>query len=327
MLSRVADSVYWMSRYVERAENMARFVSANFSLVLDAPASGDSPWEALVSTSGDQDDFAARYGAVTGEQVIRFLTMDAQNPNSVLSCLGSARENARSVREIISSEMWEELNAFYLKVREVAASPMNADRAQEFCEAVKQSSHLFNGITDGTMSRNEAWHFIRLGRTLERADKTSRLLDVKYYILLRSAADVGTPIDEIQWAALLRSASGYEMYRKRHGRIGPGKIVQFLLLDPEFPRAVRFCLNQARESLHLITGTPPGSFRNPPERLLGQICSDLAYTQVDEVIGRGLHEYVDDLQTRLNRLGSGIHEAFFALRSPAGEERVNAKQA
>jgi uncharacterized alpha-E superfamily protein len=326
MLSRVADSIYWMSRYVERAENMARFVSANFTLELDAPVSGDSAWEALVSTTGDQADFAARYGSVSGENVIRFLTMDAKNPNSVLSCLGAARENARSVRESISSEMWEELNAFYLKVRDVAASAMNVDRAQEFCEAVKQSSHLFNGITDGTMSRNEAWHFIRLGRSLERGDKTSRLLDVKYYILLRSAADVGTAIDDIQWAALLRSASGYEMYRKKHGRIAPFSIVQFLLLDPEFPRAVRFCLNQARESLHLITGTPQGSFRNPPERLLGQLCSELAYTQVDEVIGRGLHEYVDDLQTRLNRLGSGIHETFFAPRSPGGEERVNGKK-
>jgi uncharacterized alpha-E superfamily protein len=147
-------------------------------------------------------------------------------------------------------------------------------------------------------------------------------LDVKYYILLRSVADIGTPIDEIQWAALLRSASGYEMYRKRHGRIAPANIVQFLLLDPEFPRAVRFCLNLARESLHLITGTPSGSYSIPPERLLGQLCSTLAYTQVDEVINRGLHEYVDDLQTRLNLLGNGIHNAFFALRSPSGDERA-----
>jgi uncharacterized alpha-E superfamily protein len=323
MLSRVADSTYWMSRYVERAENMARFVSANFTLALDTQVSSESIWDALVKTSGDQEDFAERYGETTGENVIRFLTVDEKNPNSIISCLSAARENARSVRDIIASEMWEQINTFYLTVRDVAAAPGHLDRAQEFCEAVKQSVHLFNGITDGTLTRNEAWHFIRLGRVLERADKTSRLLDVKYYILLRSVADVGTPIDEIQWAALLRSASGFEMYRQRHGRIAPGKIVQFLMLDTEFPRAVRFCLNQARESLHAITGTPPGSFRNGPERLLGQLCSELTYTQVDEIIGRGLHEYVDGLQTRLNLLGQGIHETFFALRTPGGGTRAN----
>lgn len=323
MLSRVADSVYWMSRYVERAESMARFVGANFTLALDAPVSGESIWDALVRTTGDQEEFLARYNEVNGENVVRFLTLDEQNPNSVISCLSAARENARSVREIIASEMWEQINTFYLMVRDVAASPANLDRSQEFCEAVKQSSHLFAGITDGTMTRNEAWHFIRLGRILERADKTTRLLDVKYYILLRSIADVGTPIDEVQWAAMLRSASAFEMYRKRHGRIAPGNIVQFLLLDPEFPRAVRFCLNQGRDSLHAITGTPSGSFRNSPERLLGQLCSEMAYMQVDEIIGRGLHEYLDDLQSRLNRVGLGIFETFFALRSPSGAARVN----
>jgi len=325
MLSRVADSTYWMSRYVERAENTARFVAATLTLTLDSPFAGDSPWEALVKTNGDQEEFDKRYGVASRENVIRFLTMDSQSPNSVLSCLSAARENARSIREIISSEMWEQINTFYLMARDVAATPGDVERAQEFCEAVKQSSHLFNGITDGTLTRNEAWHFIRLGRMLERADKTSRLLDVKYYILLRSAADVGTPIDEVQWAALLRSASGFEMYRKRHGRIAPGNIIHFLMLDPEFPRAVRFCLNLGRESLHAITGTPQGSFRSPPERLLGQLCSELAYTQVDEIISRGLHEYVDDLQTRLNRVGAGIHDAFFALRTPGGSLRVNEK--
>jgi len=323
MLSRVADSTYWMSRYVERAENVARFVAANTTLMLDSPMmGGELQWDALVKTSGDHVEFKKRYGEATRSNVIRFLTMDPENPNSVLSCLAAARENARSIREIISSEMWEQINTFYLMVREVAASPGNADRAQEFCEAVKQSSHLFNGITDGTLTRSEAWHFIRLGRMLERADKTSRLLDVKYYILLPSPADVGKPIDEVQWATLLRSASGFEMYRKRHGRISPLNIVQFLLLDPEFPRAVRFCLNHCRDSLHAITGTPTGTFRNSSERVLGQLCSDLAYTQVDDVIRRGLHESVDELQTSMNQLGTGIHELFFALRTPSRAGRA-----
>jgi uncharacterized alpha-E superfamily protein len=167
------------------------------------------------------------------------------------------------------------------------------------------------------MTHGEAWHFSRLGRLLERADKTSRILDVKYYMLLRSAADVGTPFDDIQWAAVLRSASAFEMYRKRHGRLTPRGVVEFLLMDREFPRAIHFCLLAARDSLHAISGTPLGTFRHPPEKLLGQLCSDLAYTAVDEIIAQGLHEYLDEFQTRLNRLGAGILDTFFAMKTPA----------
>lgn len=314
MLSRVAESIYWMSRYVERAENVARFVDTNYNLMLDTQVIGEQ-WDPLVDTSGDDEDFAKRYGEATQENVIRFLTSDSENSNSVFSCLRAARENARSIREIISSEMWEQINTFYLMVRD-AAKAGNLEKPQEFCRAVKQASHLFNGITDATMTHNEGWHFIRTGRLLERADKTSRMLDVKYYILLRSASDVGSPIDEVQWASVLRSASAFEMYRKKHGRISPGDIVGFLLLDTEFPRSIRFCLDCARESLHAITGTPPGGYRHAPEKSLGQLCSDLAYTQIEEVISKGLHEYLDDLQTRMNRVGAGIHETFFALRAP-----------
>lgn len=314
MLSRVAESIYWMSRYVERAENVARFVDTNYNLMLDAQVLGEQ-WEPLVNTTGDHEDFKKRFGAATQENVIRFLTFDNENPNSVASCLRAARENARSIREIISSEMWEQINTYYLMVRN-AAGTGGWEKAPEFCDAVKEASHLFNGITDATMTHNEAWHFMQMGRLLERADKTSRMLDVKYYILLRSVSDVGSPIDEVQWAAVLRSASAFEMYRKKHGRISPPDIVEFLLLDTDFPRSIRFCLNTARESLHAITGTPPGGYRHAPEKSLGQLCSDLAYTQVEEVITKGLHEYLDDLQTRMNRVGAGIHETFFALRAP-----------
>jgi uncharacterized alpha-E superfamily protein len=194
------------------------------------------------------------------------------------------------------------------------------DHAQFFHE-VKEASHLFNGIAEATLTRNEAWHFLRLGRVLERADKTSRILDVKYFILLRSLSDVGTAFDDIHWAAVLRSASAFEMYRKRHGRVAPEPIVQFLLLDPEFPRAVRFCLNSARESLHAISGTPLETFRNPAERYLGQLCSELAYAQVEEVIKSGLHEYLDDLQDKMNQVTAGIHDTFFARRMPESERK------
>ena len=269
MLSRVADSVYWMSRYVERAENVARFIDVNFQLMLDEPGGEDRQWQPLVNTTGDHEEFSKRHGAATQENVIKFLTFDAANPNSILSCLRQARENARTVREIISSEMWLQLNKCYLMVQSAAEDLNWLDSANEFFSAVKQASHLFSGITDATMTHGEPWHFARLGQMLERADKTSRILDVKYYILLRSAEDVGTPLDDIQWAAVLRSASAFEMYRKCHGRISPRGVVEFLLLDREFPRAVQFCLLAARDSLHAISGTPLDTFRQSAGEALG----------------------------------------------------------
>lgn len=326
MLSRVAESIYWMSRYVERAENVARFIDVNLNMMLDSSGT-DQQWWPLVNTTGDHEDFEKRYGAATQESVIRFLTFDRENPNSMISCLRAARENARSVREIISSEMWLQLNKFFLKVNDAAASGRGMESPHDFYTDVKLSSHLFTGITDATMTHGEAWHFCRLGRKLERADKTSRILDVKYFILLRSVADVGTPMDDTQWAAVLRSASAFEMYRKRQGRISPKGIVQFLLLDQEFPRAIRFCLNAARDSLHAISGTPHGSFRNNAEKLVGQLCSDLAYAHVDEIVTSGLHEYLDDLQDRMNLVGSGIFDTFFAKRVPAPGKQMSKQRA
>ena len=326
MLSRVADSVYWMSRYVERAENVARFIEVNFQLTLDNPVSGDQQWQPLVNTSGDHGDFAKRYRTPTQENVLQFLTTDPQNPNSILSCLRAARENARTVREIISSEMWLHLNKFYLMMNHAAAKSKNLESPQELLAEVRLAGHLFSGITDSTMTHGEAWHFCRLGRKLERADKTSRILDVKYFILLRSVEDVGTPFDDIQWAAVLRSASAFEMYLKRHGRISPKGVVEFLMLDREFPRAIQFCLLAARESLHSISGTPIGTFRHQPEKLLGQLCSDLSFASVEEIINFGLHEYLDTFQTHLNQLGAGIHETFFALKTPQSKKKLVQQQ-
>jgi len=326
MLSRVAESIYWMSRYVERAENVARFIAVNLNMMLDA-GEGDQQWWPLVNTTGDHADFKKRYGEAAQENVIHFLTFDRANPNSIISCLRVARENARSVREIISSEMWLQLNTFYLKVNDAASSEKEIQSPDDFYTDVKLSSHLFTGITDATMTHGEAWHFTRLGRMLERADKTSRLLDVKYFILLRSVEEVGTPLDDTQWAAVLRSASAFEMYRKRHGRISPKGIVQFLVLDSEFPRAIRFCLNSARDSLHSISGTPLEGFRNKPEKSLGQLCSDLAYANVEEIVARGLHEYLDDLQNRMNLLGTGIYETFFAKRMPVAGKQMSTQRA
>lgn len=316
MLSRVADSIYWLNRYVERAENVARFIDVNLNLLLDSP-SGTTQWEPIVLTTGDLPLFKQRYGDATAENVIRFLTFDRDYPNSILSCLRSARENARSVREIISSEMWQQVNAFYLMVTEVAQADSLHDLSAvfSFFEEVKMASHLFVGVMNATMTHNEGWHFGQIGRYLERADKTARILDVKYFILLPSVKDVGSTLDELQWMALLKSASAYEMYRKRGlHRISPNTVAEFLVLDQAFPRSIRFCVTQAERSLHEITGTPIGTWRTPVERTLGRLRSDLDYLTIDDIIETGLHEVLDDLQRRMNDVGQNISETFFALQ-------------
>ena len=326
MLSRVADSIYWMSRYVERAENVARFVDVTLNLMLDMPDGSQHQWQPLIDTTGDTADYAKRYGLATQANVFHFLTFDTENPNSIVSCLRTARENARSIREIISSEMWEQINQFYLTVNSATAAQDAFQNATEFFDKVKLTSHLFAGVTDATMTHGEAWHFCQLGRLLERADKTSRILDVKYYLLLPAASDIGTPYDDIQWAAVLRSASAFEMYRKKHGHITPTGVVDFLLLDSEFPRAIQKCLNNARGALHAISGTPAGMFRNQAEQLLSQLCSELAFANVDDIIAAGLHEYLDALQTKQNLIGQGIFETFFShrLAPPARKTRKRA---
>lgn len=314
MLSRVADSIYWMSRYVERAENVARFISVNLNLSLDMPGEAGQQWWPLVVITGDHAEFQQRVGHTTKESVVQFLTFDKENPNSILSCLRSARENARGVREIISAEMWEHINKFYLSIRDGGSLEEVLDNPYAFFERVSVAGQQFLGVTDATMTHGEAWHFCQLGRMLERADKTSRILDVKYFILLPKVSDVGTPFDDVQWLALLRSASALEMYRQRHGRIAPVNVVNFLVLDREFPRAVLHCLTRANDSLHAISGTIPGSYTNLAERRLGQLRAELAYTHAEDVIAGGLHEFVDHLQTRLNAIGGSIHESFFAMR-------------
>jgi uncharacterized alpha-E superfamily protein len=315
MLSRVAGSIYWISRYVERAENLARFIDVTFSFILDSPQNVREQWQPLISTTADDAIFAERYGTASRENAIRFLAFDSQYPNSILSCLSIARENARSIRESISTEMWEQLNGFYHNVVAATRHPGILDSPQDFCQEVRSASQLFKGVTDATMSHGEGWHFARLGRMLERADKTSRILDVKYYMLLPAINDVGTPTDDLQWSAVLRSVSGFEMFRKRHGIITPQKIVGFLVLDRLFPRAIMHCIDSANQSLHAIVGSPEDTFWNPAEKELGQLRSALAYSDTNEILRHGLHEFLDSLQAQVNQVGAAIFQTFFAVET------------
>lgn len=317
MLSRVADSIYWLNRYIERAENVARFVDVNLNLMLDLPGGMPQQWQPLVSVTGDLEFFNSRYSEANIENVIQFLTFDLQNANSIISCLQIARENARSIREVISSEMWEEINSFYLMMKEVSDSTSLGALPKVFSQ-VKMASHRFAGVMDATMSHNEGWHFGQLGRLLERADKTTRILDVKYFLLLPSAEWVGTPLDRIQWIALLKSASAYEMYRKCEHHITPSSVAQFLILDRQFPRSIYFCLWQAEQCLHEITQTPTGTWCNGAEKALGKLGSQLGYLTIEDIIQAGLHEFLNELQTSINQVGNEIHTTFIAIGDSYG---------
>jgi uncharacterized alpha-E superfamily protein len=313
MLSRVAEAIYWSSRYVERAENVARFVDVNFNLQLDTRASPRAGWEALVMTTGDQDWFAEHYGAPTPENVKRFLTFDRRYPSSIVSAVIAARANARTVREVISREMWEELNTLYLMVTEAARRNAPLEDLASFFARVKLAGIYYQGVTNTTLSHGEAWHFARLGRQIERADKTSRILDVKYFILLPHIADIGTTTDQAGWAALLNSASGLQMYRQKYQVLEPAHVAEFLVLDKNFPRSIQHCVVKAQESLHAITGSPANTFKNSAERRLGQLRANLDYADVQTIMEGGLHEYLDRVQMALNEVGNAIRGRFFAV--------------
>ena len=328
MLSRVADSVYWMNRQIERAENVARAMDTTLDLALEGTISPGRLWNALVCIFGDQADFWARRGLADQTHVIDFLAFDPDNPNSIYRCLQAARENARTVRDMISSPMWEEINKCYLAVR--AAGRGEAENPREFLDEVKRASQLIAGVTDATMSHGEAWHFARMGRLIERADKTSRVLDVEHFFHPPAERNGGTPAgtdavarDEggvVEWPAVLESASALEMYRKQYGAVSRRNVAEFLVLDRAFPRAMHFCLIKAEESLLAVTGGTKGSYSNPAEQQLGRLRAELDYAHIDEILGEsgGLHRFIDAFQSRLNRASDAIYDTFFALR-PVGK--------
>jgi len=311
MLSRVAHSLYWMSRYSERAENIARFIDVNMHMILDLPVDFEYQWAPLVKATGDHEAFEDRYRQANQHNVIQFLTFDRENPNSIYSAICAARENARSIREIISLEMWEQINHIYLMIKEAASTHRIAGDPATLFADIKKACHLFIGTTDTTMTHGEAWHFVRLGRLLERADKSSRILDVKYFMLLPEVDYVGTPYDSLQWTALLKSISALEMYRKCHHRICPQQIAKFLILDRNFPRAIHYCLIKAGDSLRGISESYEEGYNNPAEQRLGRLRAELDYADIDEIFHQGLHEYLDAFQSHLNDVGTAIHNTYF----------------
>ena len=322
MLSRVANAVYWMSRYLERAGNLARFVDVNWHLTLDLPGSGTDAWKPLIVATGDRVLFEDLYADYDAASVITFLSFDAGYRNSIAACLWMARENARAIREVIPYEMWEQINVTYHFVQDAARRPLEVvENPYDFCQQIKQGDFVVGGITGDAMINDEAWHFARMGRLLERCDKTSRILDVNSHRIL-DENDAGLSYDSIHWSALLRATSALNAFRRCRGRISPAKVADFLLLDLEFPRSVLHGLAQTQCSLHAITGTPAGHFGGESERLLGQLRSDLAYLTIEDVFDQGLHRFTDRLQTRMNAVDACLGREFFGYPGGAVQELV-----
>jgi len=314
LLSRVAESVYWMSRYLERVENTVRLMDVNWHLMLDLPHVRSNEWETLLHVSGDYDLFrAAHEEDINAESVIRFMTFDPLNPNSMVSCLTAARENARAIRDVVTPEMWEMLNGLFLMVKSYDSTASGFYRNPgHFYREIQAAVLHFYGVTSATMFRGQAWFFSQLGTLLERADKSSRILDVRYFLLLPSLHEIGTATEDLQWAALLRSVSSLEPFVKKYGPVNASGIIEYLLLDLQNPRSVRYCLQEADQALRDITGTPQGLHRNDAERMLGQLCADLNYLTTPDIIRQGLHECLDDLQIRMNQVHGRISDTYFS---------------
>ena len=314
MLSRTADHLFWMSRYIERAESLARLLDVTWqmSLVPQSLAAANQNWNAIIALNSLEEEFADRYSAVNAENVLRFMVSDTGNHASIVSCLRLTRENAHAVRGTITAEMWETMNSTWLEARGKSFEQVANAGVGEYFDWVKMRSSLSRGTTLGTLLQDEAYHFIRLGTLLERADNTARILDVKYHVL-RPLGDEGAT-DFYQWGALLRSVSAFEVYRKAYRDvITPERVAELLMLRSDMPRSLHFCMNGVVKNLDLIANRQSGEI----QRQAGLLHAQLHYARIEDILERGLHEYLTDFMDRIYLLGDGISRTFLVPMAEA----------
>ena len=311
MLSRVAESLYWMSRYLERAEHTARLIDVHLTQMLDH-AGGDASlrWQRLLRSLRTLQP----EGEIDAYSITHALTFDEANTSSIESCIESARENARQVREQISSEMWEQLNRLFLRVKQTSMEQIWHAEPHRFLNSVKENIYLFQGITDATMSHSEGWHFIRVGRFLERTTATAALLDTHFSVFLTEQTEYeGEPLDYLSWVELLRSCASFEAYCKVYtATIRPAQIAEFLLLNAEAPRSIRFACAMMQGALQAIAKTTAA--RNPgrAERLAGRLRATLDYDQIEEILSGDIHEYLESIQRQCTLIHTDIYQAYIA---------------
>lgn len=310
LLARYAECIFWMARYMERAENLARLLEVNEVFARDRR--GSHNWDAILRLNADWDVFRKRYGEPTEETVSYFYMLDPQHPGSIASAVKAARENARTLRPFISTEMWTHMNGIYNRVRSYERGPEQLPNVAEFCTLIKHGAQAHAGITEGTFYRDQGWSFYQFGKYLERADQSTRLIDVKYHALLPSSEDVGSPLDESQWNALLRSAAGYHAYRRVHPReLTPSKVAGFMLLNAQFPRSVRYCVAECSKHLATLIGAfqlPRGIEVTEPLDALHQ---RLEESEIESIITEGLHEFLDTVQLELISVSQAAGRAYF----------------
>ncbi len=311
MLSRVADALYWMSRYVERAEDITRILTVNFHTLLDAPIEiSEHAWQPIIAITGDEQLYREYYQEYNARNVSEFLLWNPNNPNAVTTCITMARENARSVREQISSEMWENINRLYFLVRDLNRE-VSGHGPYEFFDQIRYGSWAFQGITAETMTHGDGYEFIQLGKHMERADKTVRTLDVKYAAVNMMSDG---PETSLQLIAMLRSCSAFEAFRKTGAsNMQADRVAEFLLLNLEFPRAAAYCLHRVLRSINQISGDPlrQPHLLNNPQRLMGRICAELEFLDIGEVLDQNMHPFLVQLLLRLNHVGSEIMQTYF----------------
>ena len=312
MLSRIADSLFWLARYIERAEDTARILDVNYHMLIEQ--SQDSyhlRWEPLIIMAGEENLFRRLYSEVNAENVFEFLAFQQDNPSSIFQCIAKARENARTIRDRISREMWEDINGLYHMVGRFNPRDEIASGPHRFCDKIKFGTHRFHGVTDATVPHDEGWQFLRIGWSLERAEMTSRLVDVQYQNLLEEVPAFGTP-DNHQWMAVLRSVGAAEAYhRQYHSSIEPEKVAGMLILHPQHPRSIRFSTTEVQSGLRAISGTEAGSYANEAERLAGKVVDRLSYDKIDEIFQQGLHSYLESLSDMFALIGSDIARNYF----------------
>ena len=314
MLSRTADHLYWMARYTERAENLARMldVNARMSLLPQGAEIVEQGWIATLTIIGLMDAFRQRYDAVTPGNVIAFMAFDRDNPLSIYSCVRGARENARAVRGTLTSEIWETLNATWLEMRVASLRSSTEAEFGNFFEWVKYRSHVARGVIQGTMLRDEAWHFTWLGTYLERADSTARILDVKYHLLLPRGEQAGGATDYYQWSALLHSVSAFEIYRRVYrDLITPRRVADLLVLRDDMPRSLRRCMSQVHTHLAAVRNTRSAE----TERRAGELQASLLFGRIESVFEIGLHEYLVRFLGQVRDLGDRVARDFLVSAS------------
>ena len=310
MLSSTANHLFWMARSMERAENTARMLDVTYrmSLLKRSTAEPFQQWSAMLAISGLHVEFAKREVELNAENVLRFMALDEDNPASIFNSLQNARENARAVRGTVTSEMWEALNHTWLEIREIQSRGIPLDGVSSFFEWVKERSHHSRGITHGTLLRDDAFRFLRLGTFLERGDNTARILDVKYHIMLPSLSDVGGAGDYYQWGSLLRSVSAFESYRKVYrDQITPKRVAELLILRADMPRSLAACTNEVNRLVQEIGGPRAGEL----VRRSGLLHAELKFGRIDEIVDQGLHEYLTGFLSRIHAIGGLIDQTYF----------------